>query len=436
MTYKTESFETVLNGSGAPSGGTGEDGDFYIDTDASDLYGPKSGGVWGSPTSLIGATGATGATGAAGADGKTVLNGSGAPSPGEGVDGDFYIDTAASDLYGPKAGSWPTATSLIGPTGATGATGDAGATGTRGSLWFEGTTDPYVTPPIAPPGGFLDGDLYLRDTGEVFTYNYGFWSPGSVDLSKTGYSPVFYPLNIALRGVLPSPFVFAGAHDEILSAQSGDYTGPAISARGQHIMLNVITLAGTDTVTVTGTSMVELNGVPTVGDTEIFMLDATGKYQTAKKWVQLDSITFGTGITAISYTTDVLGYFDNGNHDFIVQGYRMEIIPIGPNRSLTFRFNKVKDLGANKVQIIPLEDWTWDATGFTDNLRSGGSNRSHTGGLVDLLGHTMKLLDFATEFPTEHQIMAASADEGMFFEVIHEHIDYIHLLIHLQKPNG
>lgn len=62
--------------------------------------------------------GDTGSTGAAGADGKTVRNGIGAPSAGLGVDGDFYIDTAASLIYGPKAsGAWGTGTSLVGPAG-------------------------------------------------------------------------------------------------------------------------------------------------------------------------------------------------------------------------------------------------------------------------------------------------------------------------------
>jgi collagen type VII alpha len=75
-----------------------------------------------------GSTGATGSAGAAGADGKTVRNGSGAPSGGTGVDGDYYIDNTAHTIYGPKAsGSWGSSTSLVGPTGATGATGAAGA---------------------------------------------------------------------------------------------------------------------------------------------------------------------------------------------------------------------------------------------------------------------------------------------------------------------
>lgn len=56
-----------------------------------------------------------------GADGRTVLNGSGAPDVGDGIDGDFYIDTDEWDIYGPKAGgAWGSATSLVGPQGPAG----------------------------------------------------------------------------------------------------------------------------------------------------------------------------------------------------------------------------------------------------------------------------------------------------------------------------
>lgn len=51
---------TVLNGAGAPSSGTGDDGDFYIDTSAWDIYGPKAAGAWGSGTSLVGPGGGGG----------------------------------------------------------------------------------------------------------------------------------------------------------------------------------------------------------------------------------------------------------------------------------------------------------------------------------------------------------------------------------------
>jgi len=118
----------VLNGSGVPAGGTGQNGDFYIRTATNELYGPKASGSWGSPISLVGpqgpagstgATGPTGSTGATGPAGRTVLNGSGAPSGATGADGDFYIDTTAKAIYGPKAsGSWGSGTSLVGPVGA------------------------------------------------------------------------------------------------------------------------------------------------------------------------------------------------------------------------------------------------------------------------------------------------------------------------------
>jgi len=143
---------TILNGTGAPTSSVGNDGDFYLDTAADVLYGPKAGGTWpANGTSLVGNPGTTGPAGPAGlqgpagpqglagpqgpagANGHTILNGTGAPASGLGNDGDFYIDTAADVLYGPKSsGTWPTpGTSLAGPPGApgTGATVAAEAAG-------------------------------------------------------------------------------------------------------------------------------------------------------------------------------------------------------------------------------------------------------------------------------------------------------------------
>ena len=52
------SGNAILSGVGAPSAGTGVNGDFYLDTAASRIYGPKTAGAWGSGASLIGAPGA------------------------------------------------------------------------------------------------------------------------------------------------------------------------------------------------------------------------------------------------------------------------------------------------------------------------------------------------------------------------------------------
>ena len=56
----------------------------------------------------------------------TLLNGTTAPANTLGRDGDFYIDTTAKYVYGPKAaGVWPAGVSIVGPTGATGPQGPA-----------------------------------------------------------------------------------------------------------------------------------------------------------------------------------------------------------------------------------------------------------------------------------------------------------------------
>jgi hypothetical protein len=63
-----------------------------------------------------GADGADGINGVDGEDGRTILHGTTAPGSGLGADGDFYINTLTYDLYGPKAGgSWPAPVSLVAP---------------------------------------------------------------------------------------------------------------------------------------------------------------------------------------------------------------------------------------------------------------------------------------------------------------------------------
>lgn len=45
---------SLLNGVGAPSAGLGINGDFYLNTNNMNLYGPKTDSGWGSPTDLVG----------------------------------------------------------------------------------------------------------------------------------------------------------------------------------------------------------------------------------------------------------------------------------------------------------------------------------------------------------------------------------------------
>ena len=70
--------------------------------------------------------------GAAG-DTNTVWSGEGAPSGTLGSSGDFYIDDAAWLVYGPKNGSWPAGTNMVGPEGVQGPPGVAGPKGDGGA---------------------------------------------------------------------------------------------------------------------------------------------------------------------------------------------------------------------------------------------------------------------------------------------------------------
>lgn len=56
--------------------------------------------------------------------GNGLHSGTGAPDDDLGTNGDFYIDTAATTLYGPKAAdAWPAGVSLVGPSGSAGSGG-------------------------------------------------------------------------------------------------------------------------------------------------------------------------------------------------------------------------------------------------------------------------------------------------------------------------
>jgi Collagen triple helix repeat (20 copies) len=127
-------------GQRGPRGAQGSTGPQGLkgDTGATGAQGPK--GDTGA-TGPQGPKGDTGATGPAGADGKTLLNGSGAPASDLGANGDFYIDTTANAIYGPKTDAgWGTPSSLIGPQGPKGDTGATGATGAQGPQGPKGDT--------------------------------------------------------------------------------------------------------------------------------------------------------------------------------------------------------------------------------------------------------------------------------------------------------
>ncbi|MCO6360500.1 tail fiber domain-containing protein [Roseivirga pacifica] len=159
---------SFLNGTGAPAAALGQDGDFYVDTNANTYYGPKTAGAWGAPTSLVGPAGADGVDGVDGKDGNSFLNGTGAPAATLGQDGDFYVDTNANTYYGPKtAGAWGAPTSLVGPAGADGADGIDGTNGTDGVDGKDGNS--FLNGTGAPAATLgQDGDFYVDTNANTY----------------------------------------------------------------------------------------------------------------------------------------------------------------------------------------------------------------------------------------------------------------------------
>ncbi|WP_165500356.1 hypothetical protein [Pedobacter psychroterrae] len=124
------------------------------------------------PTGAAGAAGQVGPAGAAGADGSKILTGAGAPAAATGANGDFYFDSTAKSLYGPKAGgAWPaTGVVLSGPAGAAGANGATGATGATGTNGSTGAAGTKFLAGAGAPGAAIgsEGDFYFDTTNSVF----------------------------------------------------------------------------------------------------------------------------------------------------------------------------------------------------------------------------------------------------------------------------
>ena len=107
---------SLLQGAGSPLAGAGDDGDTFLDTTNHVIY-KKSGGAWASQGSSF--KGTNGTNGSNGSNGNTLLQGSGAPSSGSGADGDSFLDTTNHVVYKKSGGSWSAqGSSFKGATGA------------------------------------------------------------------------------------------------------------------------------------------------------------------------------------------------------------------------------------------------------------------------------------------------------------------------------
>ncbi|SHN33601.1 hypothetical protein [Mucilaginibacter sp. OK098] len=143
----------IYSGSGVPVATNGSPGDYYLNKATGDLYGPKTVSGWGSPIGLNGANGTNGT------NGSVVYSGNGSPLVTLGNVGDYYLDKTNILLYGPKTTSWGTPVLLR---GAQGAQGPAGPAGTDGSIIYSGNGTPDT-------GLGKAGDYYFdKSTGNLY----------------------------------------------------------------------------------------------------------------------------------------------------------------------------------------------------------------------------------------------------------------------------
>jgi hypothetical protein len=146
-----------------------------------------------------GSQGIQGIQGPTGATGNTVLNDIKPPTSGVGVNGDFFINTSTSVIYGPKSGGvWPAGVSLKGATGsngltgATGPTGPAGATGSGTSYIYYNENTITKTAAISVTASDRTGSLIIATNSFVI----GNENTSSLTNASISYSKSTDELNV------------------------------------------------------------------------------------------------------------------------------------------------------------------------------------------------------------------------------------------------
>ena len=175
------------------------------------------------PQGLQGPQGPIGATGDRGTDGNTILSAMGRPTGDLGKDGDFFINTRDWEIYGPKSGgAWGKPKSMLpGPEnfefggtitnmGGGGGGGSLGRTDGRPPLYDGTDNPPTIYPgdgtPDNPDTGLQQGDMWIDSNGALYIYYNGLWNKVSV------YSDQVLPATDA-------PFVITTPNGEIFINQ-------------------------------------------------------------------------------------------------------------------------------------------------------------------------------------------------------------------------
>ncbi|MBR9853895.1 MAG: hypothetical protein GYB37_04855 [Algicola sp.] len=171
----------ILFGNGAPTETLGNNGDMYLDRAGSELYGPKNDTGWGTPLQL---TGEKGDQGDAGTPGSKFLSGTANPSTGEGAEGDYFLNQESGDLFGPKSASgWGTPINLKGTANVVASTWMDWKTWNGTNPYYrEATYD--IPAPILNAVGYTSLGNMLSDGGVFLVY---FTDPGGYQQIPTPF---------------------------------------------------------------------------------------------------------------------------------------------------------------------------------------------------------------------------------------------------------
>ncbi|NGP87216.1 hypothetical protein [Fodinibius halophilus] len=167
-----EDGSEMYAGQGAPASDLGSNGDYYLDKNTGEIYGPQTDTGWGTPLMLRGEDGK---------DGSEIHAGSGSPADTLGKIGDYYLDRSSAKLYGPKTDSgWISFVFLKGPKGDPGEDGNAnvissGWTQIPAGDWmqsgaYESPNDISTYPISAASGGWFGLSSVDQLNGAVFVY--------------------------------------------------------------------------------------------------------------------------------------------------------------------------------------------------------------------------------------------------------------------------
>lgn len=234
--------------------------------------------------------------------------------------------------------------------------------------------------------------------------------------------------SLPLRGVLGAELnITGGVFRSQAAGLTGDYATD-FAVDNNHIYLLVNSITGTGGITITGTSVNEVDGTPAAGDTEVIEVDDTAAqyWQSTKKWWDVTNIDIPAGISAINYDLGVVGYIDFGNMDYKIVGYRIDAPSKGVNSQMRFRIIKINDDGAGKMHLSDIEDIEIDASSGTDQvvdyLRTGGDDRTHDPGVASLWANgtvvVLKQSDFDTHFTSDENVFESSTkDEGFILRI-------------------